>query len=182
MKTPAPSLRDFIRGGLAKDKVDKTDKVWALQKTPPTREIGLKKQTESTRNKLASASAPIPSSDILKDLTLVYCTSPKEASALIEGMLLDANATGTPLAVDIETAPHQSEIDRLVALEQELANNKGEIKAKRKASAEEHRAPAPTAEAPQGEDRVRKRRRARPSSGADPAGADLRRWILRGRA
>jgi DNA polymerase I-like protein with 3'-5' exonuclease and polymerase domains len=73
---------------------------------------------------------------------LIYCVEPAQAAELIAEMRRDA--AGRPLAIDLETCPAETEVERSKTLASEQAAIKGRLKATRKARAQD---PALEAEA-----------------------------------
>jgi ribonuclease D len=76
----------------------------------------------------ALVSCPAPGFPIV-----TYCCTLAEAEAPLAEILRDA--AGEPVALDIETAPTLTEVDRLRRLQEQLARLKGERKAAKKAKA-----------------------------------------------
>jgi hypothetical protein len=73
---------------------------------------------------------PPPASALLKDVDVIYCVDAAKARRLLGAMV----ATGQ-IALDIETAPYQTGIDRLTALRQAREATAGKLKALRKLKA-----------------------------------------------
>jgi DNA polymerase-1 len=107
---------------------------------PPTAEPVLPFLELPTQLAPPPSPAPEPAPTLLRvspwenELPIItYCTTPESATALVREMLEDA--AGTPLGLDIETAPIPAEAERCAALVLALAQLKGELKAARKAKA-----------------------------------------------
>jgi DNA polymerase-1 len=69
--------------------------------------------------------------------TIAYCVDAAEARRLVDEVLADAG--DGPVAVDLETAPLQPEVDRLAALRNEHAAVRGRLKAAKKLGAPDGR-------------------------------------------
>ena len=66
----------------------------------------------------------------ISEVQIIFCVTEETAHSAIDRMLADAQ--GGTVAIDIETAPIQSEIDRLAKLRLEIAAAKGRLKAETK--------------------------------------------------
>jgi hypothetical protein len=66
----------------------------------------------------------------ISEVQIIFCTTEEMAHSAIDRMLADAR--GEPLAIDIETAPIQPEVDRLAKLRLEHAIAVGRLKAEAK--------------------------------------------------
>jgi hypothetical protein len=71
-----------------------------------------------------------PAGALLKDVNVIYCVEATKARQLLGAMV----ASG-PIALDIETAPNPSEIERCRALSAERDSLQGRLKALRKLKA-----------------------------------------------
>jgi DNA polymerase I-like protein with 3'-5' exonuclease and polymerase domains len=63
----------------------------------------------------------------ISEVQIIFCTTEEMASSAIDGM--QTGAQGGTVAIDIETAPIQSEVDRLAQLRRERAVASGRLKA-----------------------------------------------------
>ena len=123
--------------------------------------------------------AVLPLGSVLDGVTVSYLVDKAEARLRLGGMV----RAGGPVAVDIETAPHKAEVDRLANLAKAKEIASGNLRAlkKLKASADRGRGACRRGKAARGRNQVRQGRRSRPPTRPHPAPASLRRRRSRSR-
>ena len=122
---------------------------------------------------LDSTTATADTTAALAGVTVSYLVDEVEARQRLSDMV----RSGGPVAIDIETAPHAAEVEKLTGLikAKEIASGKLRALRKLKAPAPEIANSGRRGEAARGRDQVRRHRWSRPKARSHTAVASLRR-------